>query len=413
MDPAMLQKQNAAIKSDLAELNAMVEKYFSVFESNPQLSDPSQAGAVAKSHVELMHSVKKMKSTVYGPVNNVLAHFEEFTYSGCLRALLEAGVFETIPLDGSSIPAKELAEKTNIEEQLLIRLMRPLVPTCFEEKEPHVYNQTANSLIYQFPPLRQGFRMMLDEYAPTNYALAAYFKQNGYKEPSSTLNNPYTFAHRTNGLSMWEHISKDPKRLAAFNAAMQAQSAQTVQSYAIFPFQEEYQKVGTTDDTVLLVDIGGGQGQASKAIRKLVGDTKGRIILQDREEVMRDNVEEIEGVEKMTYDFFTPQPVKGAQIYYIRRCLHDWPDNDCVQILSNIAAAMERGTSRLLIAEIVVPPGGADVEAAWMDLTMLMFAGKERSEAQWGELLERSGLSLVRVHLAEGTNFSVVEAVLK
>lgn len=73
----MLQKQNAAIKSDLAELNAMVENYFSVFESNPILSDPSQAGAVAKSHVELMRCVKKMKSTVYGPVNNVLAHFED------------------------------------------------------------------------------------------------------------------------------------------------------------------------------------------------------------------------------------------------------------------------------------------------------------------------------------------------
>jgi hypothetical protein len=81
MDLAMLQKQNAAIKSDLAELNAMVEKYFSVFESNPTLSDPSQAGAVAKSHVELMQCVKKMKSTVYGPVNNVLAHFEEVCLS--------------------------------------------------------------------------------------------------------------------------------------------------------------------------------------------------------------------------------------------------------------------------------------------------------------------------------------------
>ncbi|KAM3068498.1 hypothetical protein ACMFMG_009637 [Clarireedia jacksonii] len=412
MDRSMLQKQNAAIKSDLAELSSMVENYLSVFESNPELSNPSQAGAVAKSHVELMRCVNKMKSTVYGPVNNVMAHFEEFSYSGCLRALLEAGVFETIPLDGSNISAKELAEKTNIEEELLIRLMRPLIPTCFGEAEPHVYNQTPNSLIYQFPPLRQGFRMMYDEYAPASYSLTPYFKQNGYKEPSSTLNNPYTFAHRTNGLNMWEYISKDPERLAPFNAAMQAQSAQTVQSYAIFPFQEEYQKVGTNDDTVLLVDIGGGQGQATKAIKKLVGDTKGRIILQDREEVMRDN-KEIEGVEMMTYDFFTPQPVKGAQIYYIRRCLHDWPDDDCIKILSNIAEAMERGTSRLLIAEIVVPPGGADVEAAWMDLTMLMFAGKERSKAQWVELLEQSGLSLVKVHSAEGTNFSVVEAVLK
>jgi hypothetical protein len=188
----------------------------------------------------------------------------------------------------------------------LPHLSIPSTPTRF----PH----DVSRRILPIPKPKDAKPNRFDEYAPTNYALTAYFKQNGYKEPSSTLNNPYTFAHRTNGLSMWDHISKDPERLAAFNAAMQAQSAQTVQSYAMFPFREEYQKVGTTDDTVLLVDIGGGQGQASKSIRKLVGDTKGRIILQDREEVMRDNAEDIEGVEKMTYDFFTPQPVKGISL---------------------------------------------------------------------------------------------------
>lgn len=103
----------------------------------------------------------------------------------------------------------------------------------------------------------------------------------------------------------------------------------------------------------------------------------------------------------------------GALIYYIRRCLHDWPDADCILMLQNVAAAMTPNRSRLLIAEIVVPESGPDPEAAWMDITMMTFAGQERSEKQWRALLEEAGMELRRTLLAEGTNWGVVEAWLK
>lgn len=82
-------------------------------------------------------------------------------------------------------------------------------------------------------------------------------------------------------------------------------------------------------------------------------------------------------------------------------------------MLQNIASAMTPNKSRLLIAEIVVPESGPDPEAAWMDITMMTFAGQERSERQWRVLLEKAGLELRRTVLAEGTNWGVVEAWLK
>jgi hypothetical protein len=68
--------------------------------------------------------------------------------------------------------------------------------------------------------------------------------------------------------------------------------------------------------------------------------------------------------------------------------LHDWPDSICELILSNVKAAMERGYSKLLINENVVP----DVEAHWettaLDMMMLaLFASKERTFRQWRHLL--------------------------
>lgn len=105
----------------------------------------------------------------------------------------------------------------------------------------------------------------------------------------------------------------------------------------------------------------------------------------------------------------------GALVYYIRRCLHDWPEDLCVAILKNIGEAMTPGTSRLLISEIVLPIGQTDVETAWYDLCMMMFSGIERSEKQWLTLLDNSGFVLVKIHgtADTGSNFRLLEAVLK
>lgn len=102
----------------------------------------------------------------------------------------------------------------------------------------------------------------------------------------------------------------------------------------------------------------------------------------------------------------------GASIYYIRRCLHDWNDAKCIEILKNISCSMTE-KSRLLIAEIVLPTTGVDVEGAWMDLTMMSFTGRERTEEQWAGLLTLAGLRLEKTHGLAGTHYGVVEAYLK
>ena len=111
---------------------------------------------------------------------------------------------------------------------------------------------------------------------------------------------------------MFEFLARDPVRFKNFNDGMQAQTSQTVQSYGFFPFQEKYKEMETNDETVLLVDVGGGHGQAVSAIRALCPGVKGRMILQDREDVIAAIPEQIKGVEKMGYDFFTAQPIRGT-----------------------------------------------------------------------------------------------------
>ena len=101
-------------------------------------------------------------------------------------------------------------------------------------------------------------------------------------------------------------------------------------------------------------------------------------------------------------------------VYYIRRCLHDWPDEpESKQILENLAAAMDPERSRVLITEYILPEADSNMFHASMDHTMMTFAGRERTEKDWERLLDLSGLRLVKVWRAPGIPVGVVEARLK
>ena len=49
----------------------------------------------------------------------------------------------------------------------------------------------------------------------------------------------------------------------------------------------------------------------------------------------------------MEYDFFTPQPIKGARIYLFRSVCHDWDDEKSIVLLRRIVAALDSSYSRL------------------------------------------------------------------
>lgn len=57
------------------------------------------------------------------------------------------------------------------------------------------------------------------------------------------------------------------------------------------------------------------------------------------------------------HDFFTPQPVHGADVYVFKKVFHDWPDADVVRILRAQTAALHAG-ARILIIENVVDRSG-------------------------------------------------------
>jgi len=109
-------------------------------------------------------------------------------------------------------------------------------------------------------------------------------------------------------------------------------------------------------------------------------------------------------------NFFENVP-SGADAYLLSHIIHDWTEDQCLTILGNCRRAMNPA-SRLLIIEMVLPPGNTPHPGKLLDLMMLVGpGGRERTEQEYATLLGKAGLRLNRVVPTESA-VSVVEAAL-
>ncbi|KAG5642068.1 hypothetical protein DXG03_003645 [Asterophora parasitica] len=146
------------------------------------------------------------------------------------------------------------------------------------------------------------------------------------------------------------------------------------------------------------------------------------------------------------HDFFTPQPIKNAAVFFLRVILHDWPDAQARHILLRLREAATPDT-KLVLADFVLPlacvdadegePAGngvlegvdgaesmlapapllanlgkASANAYWMDLTMqVTFSAQERTLRETTTLALSAGWKVVKVTHAPGSLFGHIVAV--
>ena len=194
------------------------------------------------------------------------------------------------------------------------------------------------------------------------------------------------------GMGSFEFLAAHPDLAQQFQAAMSERTAAFASSvaagYDFSPMRS-------------VADIGGGKGTLLGAILRAHGHLRG--ILFDRPSVVADatGVLQAEGVadrcEIVPGDFFQGVP-DGVDGYILANVLHDWNDADSVRILGACRRAMAKD-GRVLIVERLIPDDPADaVPVLLSDLTMLVFTGgKERTNAEYGQLLADAGMSLASV----------------
>ncbi|WP_017613925.1 methyltransferase [Nocardiopsis salina] len=166
-----------------------------------------------------------------------------------------------------------------------------------------------------------------------------------------------------------------------------------------------------------VVDVGGGNGMLLAEILRAYPQVEGVLLEVPRvagaaQEHLREQGLS-ERCRVVAGDFFAEVP-EGGDVYLLKGVLHNWPEREALQILRSCRRAMSgtRG-ARLLAVESLLPDGDdAPHPARTTDLAMLVLSGgRERTRAEYAELMEAAGLQLEAVREAD-SRFAVLEGAL-
>ena len=217
----------------------------------------------------------------------------------------------------------------------------------------------------------------------------------------------FQIGHNTTEKDIYSWLESHPIQQGAFYRFMKTVFDGLPTWLSVVHFDEEV-AANSKPEEILFVDVGGGFGWQCQALRKAYPSLAGKIILQDRQDVIEKGgaAEEAApnkelGIEATPYDFFTEQPVKGARAYFLRGILHNWDDEKCVEILKRQAAAMVPGKSVLLVEDFVLGSraAGADFAAAFGIAMQSVHNARERSREDFSRLFEQVGLQLDEVRV--------------
>ena len=205
------------------------------------------------------------------------------------------------------------------------------------------------------------------------------------------------------GKGWFDYLDEQPEMARIFNHLMTGGSISDAAAIIEAHDFSIYRKI---------VDIGGGHGALLAHILEHNPQSSG--VLFDAPSVIAGATGAIDTqvnqgrVEKVAGNFFEAVP-NGGDAYVLKYIIHDWDDERAIMILKNCRQAMAEN-GRVLLVEMVIPAGNAPSPGKFLDLEMLLyFYSRERTEAEYRDLLQQAGLELITI-TPSASPFSIIEA---
>ena len=293
---------------------------------------------------------------------------------------VELGVFEHV----SSHPknASDIAQALNLDYKLAYRLLRALGSLGLLREgvnRDFIITQQGEFLRKDNPKTLRGIALL--EEGPEHYALWKHL-------PTMIKDGKQNAFPREYGQKLFEFTDSNPLYREVFNQAMSSYSS--IQTAWVTDALDGY----NFSNVNTVCDVGGGQGHLLCSLLVKYPHIKGTVIELDS--VIKNNdllwAEKMGVKDRCSYvggNMFSKVP--AADAYIMKMILHDWSDDECVKILSNIyKAAPENGT--VLIAEHLVPGPEEPHFSKLFDIHMMCVAtGKERTVEEYVDLLKKTG----------------------
>lgn len=274
-----------------------------------------------------------------------------------------------------SMTINELAQATKTETEPLQRLMHFLeLHNIFKKEDDFKYSLTDSSkpMCANHPNSIKSLLLHDNEKRWNSIGHLGYSIATG--------NASYDMLY---GIDYFNDLKQNPVLNSQFNNAMKMISSQEDITIAT---KLSFQNV--------VADIGGGTGQLLNNIITHNAISQG--ILFD----LPETVAQAKNLSPLCFthggSFFEPLSFT-ADIFILKRILHDWDDEKALTILQNISSVMD-SDSKLYIIEGILDYSEDKELLAAIDLALLsIFKGKERNRSELENLIKAAGLEIVSI----------------
>jgi hypothetical protein len=300
--------------------------------------------------------------------------------SQILYAGVKLGIFEALR-EGTK-EAAAIAQELGLDAELCYRLLRALgTLELLREENGRRFSITeaGKYLLSDHPQTLRGITLL--EEGPEHYALWRHL-------PDMIREGSQNAFVREFGRMAFEHAVADSGYARVFDEAMSSYSSSQT-NWVLEALEEcDFSKV------THLCDAGGGQGHLLCGFLAKYPHLKGTVA--ERPEVIADH-SRLWGPKLGLGDRcqYVPmnifEQVPPADLYMMKLILHDWNDEECVQLLKTIhRSAAENG--RVFIIEHLIPEPSTPHFAKLFDIHMMCWGtGRERTPAEYAALLEQAG----------------------
>ena len=276
---------------------------------------------------------------------------------------------------------QELAQLTQSHAPSLYRMMRALASVgIFSEVEEKRFGLTPMAELLQSGAMKSIALMFNSDWSDKAWGCFMHSIKTGC-----------TAFEKAHGLPVSDWLKENPYAAEVFN---EANAVKAVNSNRAIVDVYDFSGINT------LTDVGGGLGVLMAEI--LIANSSMYGIVADIPSVICSAKEIIksQGLENrckvVECDFFKNIP-SGSDSYLMSNILHDWSNEKCHIILKNCHKAM-KPESKLLIVEMVIPPGNKPSIAKLLDLEMLVTTGGcERTEEDFKTVLNSSGFQFSQI----------------
>ncbi|KAG8915962.1 hypothetical protein FRC00_003182 [Tulasnella sp. 408] len=324
----------------------------------------------------IIAAVGRLEATLVPPIAFLQQMALGYQVSMALGTVNDLGLADVIGSGESPMTSEAIGRKVGLPKDRVARLLRLLANHgVFSETSPDVWdhNHISEALrsgltlgaIAQDPvgrfskgnPLPAWISHVVEQGGMAAVMMVTAYREDLYRKGCSILQAPFVKAF---GKPFWQWL-EDERRVLNMTKAFELNNARP-SDVASFPWSAL-----PADSTI--VDVGGGVGSAMAVVLPLCQPAT-KVIIQDISQVVIERAQEFwehhvpslvdsGHVTIQRHDFFEPQPIVGATVYFLRHVLHDWDDDKCVNILTHLFHAAGE-CSRLLIVEVVLSYACAD-----------------------------------------------------